>query len=174
MAGTELDKIRRPYDAREAARLLGVSPRRVRQLVREGVLVELPGKRDDGAVLLDPEMVHRERSRRKESRKASEETSSTAASSTLNAEDLAQLVERAVSSTVEALRVERVEMLAIRDRTEEALRTDLEAERAARLAAEIARAQAEAARVAATEEVERLRVQLEEASAPRRRWWGRS
>lgn len=170
MAGKELDKIRRPYDAREAARLLGVSPRRVRQLLREGVLVELPGKRDDGAVLLDPESVHRERARRKDSRKASEEASSS--TSSLEGEDLAQLVERAVSTTVEALRVERTEMLAIRDRTEEALRADLEAERSARIAAEVARAEAEAARKAAAEEVERLRVQLEEAAAPRRRWWG--
>jgi len=170
MAGTELDKVRRPYDAKEAARLLGVSPRRVRQLVREGVLVELPDKRDDGAVLLDAQSVHTERSRRKDSRKASEETSSSVSS--LEGEDLAQLLERAMSTTVEALRVERSEMLAIRDRTEEALRADLEAERSARLAAEIARATAEAARVAAAEEVERLRVQLTEATTTRRRWWG--
>ena len=171
------------YTAPEAARLLGVSPRRVRQLLDAGTLTAAPGERPEGApVILDRESVHREREARKASRKETGKGEGSTAGA-LPVGELMDLFERMQDRTLETLRRERTEVLAIRDRTEEDLRNALAAERAAREMAE-----REAGRVAGEveelrREAARLRAQVEELTAPppvvevapaperKRRWW---
>lgn len=155
------------YTAGEAARLLGVSPRRVRQLLTAGTLTPAawPGERPEGApVILDRESVHKEREARKASRKEPGKPAGNAAGA-LGVTELLDVFERMQERTLETLRAERTEVLAIRDRTEEDLRNALAAERAAREMAE-----REAARVAGEveelrAEADRLRAEVETARA---------
>lgn len=170
------------YTAGEAARLLGVSPRRVRQLLTAGTLTAAawPGERPEGApVILDRESVHKERESRKASRKETGKPAGTTGGG-VDVTELLDVFERMQQRTLETLRAERTEVLAIRDRTEEDLRNALAAERAAREMAEreAARVSGEAEDLRA--EAARLRAQVEEltaAPAPtpeperRRRWW---
>ena len=156
------------YTSGEAARLLGVSPRRVRQLLTAGTLTAAPwsGERPEGAaVILDRESVHKEREARKASRKEPGKPEGTGG---VDVAELLGVFERMQERTLETLRKERTEVLAIRDRTEEDLRNALAAERAAREMAE--------------KEAARLRAQVEELTAApvvpvppeperRRRWW---
>lgn len=155
------------YTAGEAARLLGVSPRRVRQLLTAGTLTAAawPGERPEGApVILDRESVHKERESRKASRKETGKPPGNAPGA-LGVTELLDVFERMQERTLETLRAERTEVLAIRDRTEEDLRNALAAERAAREMAE-----REAARVAGEveelrAEADRLRAEVETARA---------
>jgi len=172
------------YTAQEAARLLGVSPRRVRQLLDAGTLSAAAGDRPEGApVILDRESVHRERESRRASRKGAGKPEDPT-SGGLSTGDLMDLFERMQDRTLETLRRERAEVLAIRDRTEQDLRDALAAERAARemAATEAGRLSGEVEEL--REEAARLRAQVEELTAPppvvepapapvekRRRWW---
>ena len=155
------------YTAGEAARLLGVSPRRVRQLLTAGTLTPAAwtGERPEGApVILDRESVHKEREARKASRKEPGKSEGNAAGA-LGVTELLDVFERMQERTLETLRAERTEVLAIRDRTEEDLRNALAAERAAREMAEreAARAAEEVEELKA--EAERLRAEVETARA---------
>ena len=170
------------YTAGEAARLLGVSPRRVRQLLTAGTLTAAawPGERPEGApVILDRESVHKERESRKASRKETRKHEGSTGAG-VDVTELLDVFERMQERTLETLRAERTEVLAIRDRTEEDLRNALAAERAAREMAEreAARVSGEAEDLRA--EAARLRAQVEELTAApaatpeperRRRWW---
>ncbi len=175
------------YSTADAARLLGVSVRRVRQLHASGVLPAVEGEPVPGApLILDREGVHKEREARKVARKATGKQEGNAAA--LEVGDLLEVFERMQDRTLETLRAERAEVLAIRDRTEQDLRDALAAERAARDMAE-----RESRRLA--EEAEQLRAEVAEARAalekqsavpvgitapetetaekPRRSWWRR-
>ena len=170
------------YTAGEAARLLGVSPRRVRQLLTAGTLTAAawPGERPEGAgVILDRESVHKERESRKASRKETRKHEGSTGAG-VDVTELLDVFERMQERTLETLRAERTEVLAIRDRTEEDLRNALAAERAAREMAEreAARVSGEAEDLRA--EAARLRAQVEDLTAApaatpeperRRRWW---
>jgi hypothetical protein len=151
------------YTGKDAARLLGVTPRRVRQLLDAGTLASAwPGERPEGApIILDRESVHKEREARKTSRKETGKPEGNTGGG-VEVADLLDVFERMQERTLETLRAERAEVLAIRDRTEEDLRNALAAERAAREMAE-----REAARVSGEveelrAEAERLRVELTE------------
>lgn len=173
------------YSTTDAARLLGITPRRVRQLHSAGTL-PAAGEQVEGAPLvLDREAVHRERESRKASRKPSGKVEGNATGGGLDAGDLLDLFARMQDQTLETLRRERAEVLAIRDRTEQDLRDALASERAARdmVEREAERLREEAATARA--EVEALRAQVEDLSTPpapdpepvapvvekRRRWW---
>ncbi len=153
------------YSTAEAAQLLGVSERRVRQMVAEGAL---PASRNaDGAFRLEQEAVNAERARRRaeaaESALAGEGPKRPAPAVDVAA--LAVVVEAAVGRALAGQR-------AITERAESLLaaeRAALEAERARRLELEVEvatlRARAEvAAEASASAQAE---------AARRRRWWRR-
>lgn len=152
------------YTAGDAARLLGVTPRRVRQLHASGVLPAAAGDVVEGApLLLDREAVHKEREARKVARKSTGKPDGSTTTAGIDTADLLDVFERMQERTLETLRRERTEVLAIRDRTEQDLRDALAAERAAR---EMAEREAKRLRDEAEEmkaEAERLRVEVEEA-----------
>lgn len=134
------------YTAAEAAQVIGVSERRVRQLVDDGTLTAEHD--DEGRLRVDREPVHRERERRR--RRPAERTTSRPATSGLSAEDVRSLVEsiigaalpRMIESAAAADRAAR-EVL---ERTAAAAQAQVAEEHAGRLAAE-ARAAALQARL---------------------------
>jgi excisionase family DNA binding protein len=116
------------YSTGEAARLLGVSERRVRQLAAAG---DLPSTRDDsGRVRLPQAAVQAARRDRKQ----------TAGRSTRSAErkeaGTAEVVRQTVEALLPVLQAEQQARLALVERTEQALRDELHRERAGRLVAE--------------------------------------
>jgi excisionase family DNA binding protein len=134
------------YTAGEAAQLLGVSERRVRQLVDEG---RLPADRDDeGRLRLPQRAVHAERARRrkeqarKEMRKEASSPPPTASTPPPAASvDVEALVERIFAAALPRA----IEAATATHRTVEAQLTEaLAAERAARADAEARAAAAEA------------------------------
>ncbi len=148
------------YSTAEAARLLGVSDRRVRQMVSEG---QLPGERDDAGVLSIPQQaVHEERARRRKEAR----TNATAAAkkpdrpaAALDVDVIAAAVEAAVSRVL-------VGQLELTQRAQSEAANErrvAEQERARRFELEA--------------EVVRLRAQLEVAESAkaerseRQRWW---
>lgn len=162
------------YTVAEASRLLNVSPRRVRQLHASGTLPLAEGEESPapGApLMLDAESVHAERDRRKAAGKGdgSERDHDAGA---IDVSVLLELAERITDKALDGVRQERVAMLALRDKSEEALRLELHEERARRataearleeLTAELADMRAKAAEV----------IRAEPAPEPeRRRWWG--
>lgn len=139
------------YSAAEAARVLGISERRVRQLVDEG---HLPADRnDDGHLRLPQQPVHAERARRRkatEARKKTRKETSDAppAASTpppVSSVDVESLVERIVERMMAAVLPRAIEAATATHRTVEAqLSEALAAERTARADAEARAAAAEA------------------------------
>jgi excisionase family DNA binding protein len=161
------------YTAAQAAQLLGVSERRVRQLVDEG---RLPADRDDeGRLRLPQRPVHAERTRRRKAEQARKETRKEPSSPP----PTTSTPPPAASVDVEAL-VERIFAAALPRAIEAATATHrtVEAQLSEALAAErAARADAEARAAAA----EAKAAQLEQATAtppppetrqetPRRSW----
>lgn len=154
------------YSVAETARLLGVSPKRVRQLVEEGKLLPVEGSTPLQVQALS---VLEERERRKESppRPGPAPAVNPLEPSEIlaMASEIASSVAReSVRLALEAAEPARKEAEAVRDRTEESLR--------------VALAEAEARAAAAEAELERLRsveksVEIVQTEEPRRRFWRR-
>ena len=115
------------YSTSEAAKILGLSERRVRQLVADG---RLPADRDaEGKISVPQAAVHAERRNRKSGgsrngRKAAAKPSASA--STLDTDALAEQVAAVVSKAVEG-------RLEITQKAESLLRQELDEERARRM-----------------------------------------
>lgn len=150
------------YGTAEAAKLLGLSDRRVRQLIAEG---QLPGEHDDAGVLRLPQQaVHAERARRRKEAPASGAGRKPTAAPTAitDVDAIAAAVEAAVSRVL----VGQLELTAQAQSIAEAERRAADQERSRRLELEA--------------EVVQLRAQLDQATAappepeaPRARWWRR-
>lgn len=118
------------YTTAEAAKVLGLSERRVRQLVADG---RLPAERDaEGKITLPQAAVHAERRNRKSGgrsngRKAAAKASASAPA--LDADALAEQVAAVVSKAVEG-------RLEITQKAESLMRQELDEERARRSEAE--------------------------------------
>ncbi len=125
------------YTTADAARLLGISDRRVRQLVEEG---RLPAETDAGVLRLPQEPVHQERARRRQRRaqrvRSAEEASGSAgrqrAPSAADPEAIAAAVAAAVAQVLAGQR----ELTAQAASLVEAERARFEAERERRMALE--------------------------------------
>jgi len=149
------------YTVPQAAQVLGLSERRVRQLVAAGTL---PADRDtSGALRLPQTAVNNERKNRRGTggnragRKRTEGRKSSARASgpAMDVEDLASRVAAAVGKNLEG-------QLELTRRAETLVRQELDEERARRMEAEQRQSTAEA-------EVERLRKELAEAIQQKRR-----
>jgi excisionase family DNA binding protein len=134
------------YSAAQAAKLLGVSERRVRQLVEEG---RLPADRDDeGRLRLAQEPVHAERNRRRtEARRKQARKEAPATAGTASPVDGAAGIdlEALIARITAAVLPRAIEAASSTHRAVEAQLSDaLAAERAARAQAEARAAAAEA------------------------------
>jgi excisionase family DNA binding protein len=145
------------YTVAQAAQILGISERRVRQLVNDGKLAA--ERTANGSLRLPQAAVNSERkTRRKTSgRKAPEVRGSAPKTSApeFDVDHLASAVASAIGSRIEG-------QLEITRRAETLVRQELDEERAKRMEVEARLASSEA-------EVERLRQQVLEASAQKRR-----
>jgi hypothetical protein len=132
------------YTAAQASQILGVSERRVRQLVNEG---KLPGERgNDGIVHISQQAVNDERKRRKTTTKAAAPSPTRAAgrrARTTSAAATADEVET-LANAVAAKVGQRLEgQLEITRKAESLMRDELDEERARRAQAEAKLADAE-------------------------------
>lgn len=154
------------YTAAQAAQILGVSERRVRQLVNEG---KLAGERgSDGQVRVAQQAVNEERKRRRT--KAGSSAAGTAGRATRTTRraatpemDVDQLADRVASAVGQRLEGQ----LEITRRAESLVREELDQERARRMEAE-ARLETATARLAELEAAANERAAKEAASPPRR------
>jgi excisionase family DNA binding protein len=132
------------YTAPQAAKILDVSERRVRQLVAEG---KLDGERDgEGVMRVSQRSVNEERKRRRATKKAAaprKQGASRAARSAVDVDQIADKVASAVGQRLEG-------QLEITRQAESLVRSELDEERARRMEAE-ARLGALEAELAATE-----------------------
>jgi excisionase family DNA binding protein len=153
------------YTVPQAAQVLGLSERRIRQMVANGTL---PANRDaNGAILLAQAAVHAERKSRRgtsgskagstsgKKRAATSRASGRASAAAVDVDELASAVASAVGKTLEG-------QMELTRRAETHVRQELDEERAKRSAAEQRLAEAEA-------EAERLRQQLAEAQTQKKR-----
>lgn len=157
------------YTVAQASQILGISERRVRQLVSDG---KLPAERNSsGALLLPQAAVNAERKSRRgngagstSGRKAAEtrKASGRASVPAVDVDQLASAVASAVGSRLEG-------QLEITRKAESLVRQELDEERARRTAAEARLAAAETRLAAAEDEVTRLRVELAGAAQRKRR-----
>ena len=161
------------FTAAQAAQILGISERRVRQLVTEG---KLPGKRgDDNIVRIPQQAVNEERKRRRgTASKASASTAkrasrrsraeAPAAADNVDVDAIAEKVASVVGQRLEG-------RLEVTQRAESFLRAELDEERASRAHAEaqLNAARNELADVQARLDEARQRVQALEAQAQQRR-----
>lgn len=137
------------YGTAEAARLLGVSERRVRQMAAAG---DLPSTRDEsGRVRLPQAAVQAAR----RDRKATGGTP-TGSPSRKDA-GTAEVVRQTVEALLPVLQAEQQARLALVERTEQTLRDDLNRERAGRLTAEQRLADVQERLAAVEAELDRLR-----------------
>jgi excisionase family DNA binding protein len=129
------------YTPAQAAQILGLSERRIRQLVSEG---KLDGKRLDGGVVhISQRSVNDERKRRKgktQTRKSSTSAGKRAARGSSKPEvDVEQLADKVASAVGQRLEGQ----LEITRRAESLVRDELDEERARRVQAEAKLAEAE-------------------------------
>jgi hypothetical protein len=133
------------YTAPQAAKILEVSERRVRQLVAEG---KLDGGRDsEGIMRLSQRSVNEERKRRRSTKKAAaprKQGESRAARSAVDVDQIADKVASAVGQRLEG-------QLEITRQAESLVRGELDEERARRMEAEARQAALEA-KLTATEQ----------------------
>lgn len=128
------------YSAAQAAEIIGVSERRVRQLVAEG---KLPGRRSrDGTVRIPQQAVNEERRKRKGGtttgrvRKQAAPAASRGKPESMDVDALATAVASAVGQRIEG-------QLEITRRAESLIRAELDEERARRMELEAKLADAE-------------------------------
>jgi excisionase family DNA binding protein len=156
------------YSAAQAAEIIGVSERRIRQLVAEG---KLPGRRGrDGTVRIPQQAVNEERRKRRSGPSAAGRVRKPAASTTtaagrkpaaVDVDALATAVASAVGQRIEG-------QLEVTRRAESLVRAELDEERARRTQAE-ARLQEAESKVAEAErrvaEAEQKRAEAEQKAA---------
>ena len=131
------------YSAAQAAELIGVSERRIRQLVAEG---KLPGKRTrDGTVRIPQQAVNEERRKRRGGAPAGRVRKQAAASTTARPSRKQEQVDvDALASAVASAVGQRIEgQLEITRRAESLIRAELDEERARRMELEAKLAEAE-------------------------------
>ena len=157
------------YTAAQAAQILGISERRVRQLVTEG---KLPGERgDDNVVRIPQQAVTEERKRRRKtdggSAKAAPKSSGgstsrkgKAASPAMDVEELADKVATAVGQKITG-------QLEITQKAESLLRSELDEERAKRMQADAQLTQAHREAASLQARVAELENQLQQAQQKR-------
>ena len=147
------------YTAAQAAQLLGVSERRVRQLVNEGKLAGDRGA--DGAVRVAQQAVNEERKRRRAKPAGPSATKAgprRGTASTLDVEQLADQVATAVGQRLQG-------QLEITRQAESLIRDELDAERARRIEAETHLDAAGASLAAANARIAELEAALREAAS---------
>ena len=134
------------YTVTEAAKVLQRSPKRVRQMIREGKLTALPN--------MDPQRIAAEEVHTlREALRAQGPRPGPAPQPTgLTFEQVLTLVDTLTTKAIEAAASDRAAADRARDDAEDALRTALAEERAKTVT---------------------LQAQLEAAEAKRRKWWGR-
>ena len=159
------------FTAAQAAQILGISERRVRQLVSEK---KLPGERgEDNVVRIPQQAVNEERKRRRGSSSSadggkpasrSRRTSKAAAPEPVDLNAIADAVANAVGQQLQG-------QLEITHRAESLLRAELDEERARRMEADarLSDARAELADVQARLEEARRQVEAAEARAAQKR-----
>lgn len=155
------------YTVAEAAQLLGVTPKRVRQMLAAGQLPAVPG---ETPVRLPAEPVHQERERRKASPSKPGPQPATQPLDPQLVLDLAREIATSVATdsvklALDAAEPYRRQLEASRDRTEQALREALAEAEARALAAEARAAQAEARLGETAQQLEELQGRLEESRA---------
>ncbi len=134
------------YTVTEAAKVLQRSPKRVRQMIREGKLTALPN--------MDPQRIAAEEVHllREALRTQGPRPGPAPQPTGLTFEQVLTLVDTLTTKAIEAAASDRAAADRARDDAEDALRTALAEERA---------------------KIVTLQAQLEAAEAKRRKWWGR-
>ena len=157
------------YTAAQAAQILGISERRVRQLVTEG---KLPGERGDDTIVRIPQQaVNEERKRRRKTDGGGAKASTTkssgssprkskAASTAMDVEELADKVATAVGQKITG-------QLEITQKAESLLRTELDEERAKRMQADAQLTQAQSEAAALQAKIKEMEAQLQQAQQKR-------
>ena len=157
------------YTAAQAAQILGISERRVRQLVTEG---KLPGERgDDNIVRIPQQAVNEERKRRRKTdgggakpaaakSGGSSPRKTKAASAAMDVEELADKVATAVGQKITG-------QLEITQKAESLLRSELDEERAKRMQADAQLTQAQSETAALQAKIKELEGQLQQAQQKR-------
>ena len=110
------------YRVADAARVLGVSPKRVRQLIKEG---RLPVVEGSSPIAVEVEAVHRERERRKSRPASTPGPQPTPAAVAVSVEDLLAYAERITARALDAAMADRRAADAARDQAEDLLRASL-------------------------------------------------
>lgn len=110
------------YRVADAARVLGVSPKRIRQLIKEGRLPVVEGA---SPIAVEVEAVHRERERRKSRPASTPGPQPTPAAVAVSVEDLLAYAERITARALDAAMADRRAADAARDQAEQLLRASL-------------------------------------------------
>lgn len=110
------------YRVADAARVLGVSPKRVRQLIAEGRLSAVP---DASPVTVEAESVHRERDRRKHRSVSTPGPEPMPGAVAVSVETLLEYAERITTRALDAAIADRRAADAARDQAEDRLRAAL-------------------------------------------------
>lgn len=110
------------YRVADAARVLGVSPKRVRQLIQEG---RLPVVEGSSPIAVEVEAVHRERDRRRHRPASTPGPAPTPAAVAVSVEDLLAYAERITARALDAAMADRRAADAARDQAEDLLRASL-------------------------------------------------
>lgn len=110
------------YRVADAARVLGVSPKRVRQLITEG---RLPVVEGSSPIAVEVEAVHRERDRRRHRPASTPGPDATPATVPVSVEVLLEYAERITARALEAATADRRAADAARDEAEGRLRAAL-------------------------------------------------
>jgi hypothetical protein len=110
------------YRVADAARVLGVSPKRIRQLIQEG---RLPVVEGSSPMAVEVEAVHRERERRKSRPASTPGPQPTPAAVAVSVEDLLAYAERITARALDAAMADRRAADAARDQAEDLLRASL-------------------------------------------------
>jgi len=144
------------YSAAEAAQALGRSVKRVRQMIQEAKLEVVP---DSDPIRVTSQSVHELRDTlRTQGAKPGRAPTTTG----LTFEQVMKMIDNFTSKQLEASQSERAALEAMREKTEQALRAELDQTRA-----ELMQTQAQAAEL----QQELATVRATPTEEPRRRWW---
>lgn len=144
------------YTAAEAAKVLGRSIKRVRQMIQEDKLEAVP---DSDPIRVTAQSVHELRDTL---RTQGTKPGRAPAANGLTFQQVMELVETLTTKALEASQTERAALEAMRDKTENALRAELDQTRA-----ELMQTQAQAAEL----QQELATSKATSTPEPRRRWW---